>query len=72
MIRIKPQSVIKMLLSKVGDPHGNQDREVEPALGTTGEADGLELRGELEKRYANLYMDVRHSRKPINMVCLLV
>lgn len=64
--------MIKMLLSRVEDPHGNQDREAEPALGTTGKADGLELRGELENRYANLYMDVRHSRKPINMVCRLV
>ena len=72
MVRTKPQSVIKMLLSRVGDPHGNQGREAEPALGTTGKADDLELRGELENRYANLYMDVKHSRKPINMACRLV
>ena len=64
--------MVKMLLNRVGDPHGKQDREPEPALGTTGEADGLELCGEFENRYVNLYMDVRRSRKPLNIVCRLV
>lgn len=34
--------------------------------------DVLELCGEFENRYVNLYIDVRHSRKPVNRICWLV